>query len=126
MAVAIGVAFMAASLLLTSASANEVPPPVQFAATHEHPVAGRTFTGIMVTSVGAHVQGVACDARIGLKRLHVEKNKFYAGGAGGPVAVVCGVKIPRGAHGTLTMRSSAFTPPDATAHSAPIRWQIKP
>ena len=96
---AIAVAVGVGSLVLASASAGP-PPPIllHIGVTHEQPTAGRLFTGLAFTPVGgAHITQVACDAKVGQKKLRGRQQRFYQDE--GPPLVTCGWLIPAGAGG---------------------------
>jgi hypothetical protein len=120
------VAGLAAAVITGATASPPQLPAVSFATTHEQPVAGRTFPGVAIMHVGPRIQYVTCYATIGHERLKVGQQKFYASGVDGPTAVICNADIPAGAHGSLTMRAVASTPPETTTSNVPHSWRIRP
>jgi hypothetical protein len=98
---AIGLASIAAGLLLASASAGPPPPTVlHIGVTHEQPTAGRLFTALTFTPVvgaGVRITQVVCDARVRHKDLRGRQQRFYD--ASNLIAVTCSWLIPDGAGG---------------------------
>jgi hypothetical protein len=104
--------------------------------THEEPVAGRLFSGLAFTPVGARITQVVCDARVGRKQLRGREQRFYSSGVPGPAAVTCGWRIPPRAGGKLLRLSSdegrawvflkQFAGQSTMIGTPVISWHIKP
>jgi hypothetical protein len=126
-----GLASVGAALVLASASA--VPPAphlVSIAATHEEPLAGRSFTGITITSnPGTQIIDAHCSARAGRKLLRGRLQRFYASTVSGPAAVACSWQMPANGSGKI-LRATAYVltaqEPNGFSRSAPFSWRIKP
>ena len=129
-ALGIGIAAVAAALLITSASAG--PPHViliRIAATHAQPRAGRAFTGITVTNVGARstrISTVRCEVHISGRYLRVRDQRFYSSSVNWPDAVSCTWQIPRGAERRIVRATvSVDSLGNGSYVSRVFSWRIK-
>jgi hypothetical protein len=75
-------------------------PPVVIAGSHERPVAGQVFRGVVVTLVARpplKISGVLCDAQVGRTHLRALKRTVYSGTHKRGIA--CSWRIPAGSAG---------------------------
>jgi len=68
--------------------------PVEFHINSQHPVAGKTFSGLTIKLLGAGtINWVNCDARLADKRLRARKRSFFDG-SHQRKTVICRWRIP--------------------------------
>lgn len=97
------IAIGAGSLFLAKASA--VPGPASgfgFIATHNRPVAGRPFIGVVVVNrdpARTAIQRVRCDAQVGNQRLRSRQRKYFAPTYRDAADIACSWRIPADARG---------------------------
>lgn len=125
---AIGSAGVIAALILTAASAGSPrTSAVSFAVAHDSPVAGRSFSGLIMTNLDTRVTQVRCVGKIGGKPVRGRLHRFYSSVVGSPVAVSCNWQIPAGTGGKrLDARAYAFIAHGPTFGASPVSWRIKP
>ena len=99
------VAVAAASVALAKASAGPGPPlgfGFDFIATHERPVAGRVFIGVVVVNrdpARAAIRRVRCDAQVGNRRLRGRQRQYFVPPYEDAADLACSWHIPADAGG---------------------------
>jgi hypothetical protein len=112
------------------AAAHAGPPPpadVRITSVHHRPVAGKTFTGVTITSLDTWgIATVTCDMMVGHKALQGHERAFYADGITGAAAVSCAWRIPARAAGKLLHGSISVVTGNGTNVVSPVfGWRIK-
>jgi hypothetical protein len=92
-----------AALFLANASAVPAPAPgFGFIATHQRPIAGRLFVGVVVVNrdpARAAIRRVRCDAQVGNRRLRAQQRQYFAPPNRDAADIACSWRIPAGARG---------------------------
>jgi hypothetical protein len=114
------------------------PPPklYDFVASHKRPVAGRSFTGVVVVNVDPQattVTRVLCDAEVAKQRLRARQQRFSSSFYDKVTAIACSWRIPANAGGkTLRLwkyrfgpRVRVFNDSGQATDSSPFSWRVK-
>jgi hypothetical protein len=119
-------AVVLAAVCLTSALAVPPVPKVRYAFTPKQPRAETLFTGVTVTSLGAHITKVGCDAKIGSKILHAKQQRFFSSLVPGPATVSCSWQIPAGSGGRVLRAAVYALTTTSVLGGTGHAWHIRP
>lgn len=127
----------AAVLSLANASAGPpLPTGFGFIASHERPIAGQLFTGVVVVNrhpSSATITRVRCDAQVGNERLRGRQRRYYVPPYSEVADVACSWRIPANAggeklrlwHYRFGRRVGVFDASGFAADSLPLSWLVK-
>jgi hypothetical protein len=132
------IAVGAGSLFLARASAVPGPAPgFGFIATHNRPIGGRPFIGVVVVNrdpARAAIRRVRCDAQVGNQRLRGRQRRYFAPPYKDAADIACSWRIPADARGEklrlwnyrFGRRVDVLGTSGFAAKSQAFSWLIKP